>query len=652
MSSADRSEAALARFTQRFPELVAKIEAQPPQSTLVVEDGKPVDILIGDRRIYRGDAREISAARVDEFMAKPLRLIMETPTTAGLVSEICIKLMLAMERTCTDAGVSELSRGPISAPTFLIVFGLGLGHHLPELIRRTGARWIIVVEPFVELIAHSFKSLEWPSILDGIDDAGGDIHFVTDLDPGRMVVAIMRLVAQHGTPYLDGAWVFTHYPLWAFAEASKRLHGAAEFAYVNRGYFEDEIVMMTNAVTNLSSHPFWLLDPTPRRHRPETAVIVGAGPSLDEAIETLHRIRDRVVLFSGGTALRPLLRNGLVPDFHCELENGPQVFEVISEATKHGDLSQVRLIASATVDPRVAPLFAETIFFFRDSVSPTCILRGEVAPMNGVAPTCINTAMTAAMSLGFTDFVLFGADCGTRPGMPDHAEGTIYRDIEKWQKYLEQRARYPLEVEGNFGGIAVTNWVYDASRRMLIDLIAAYRLKAINCSDGALITGAIPRVPESVEVESTVLDHRRILAELKRGMVHFEPSEILRGRRLEELRERARAMYRDLRTLLEGFDAETADFAGVYEAMHRFVEQAGDSYGQVEAIPEGSFHALARIAMFYGCRTTDEALRRRLFATFREETGRALDEMESGTDALLERLAAVAGSMPAALPAA
>lgn len=651
MSLADRSEASRALFAQRFPGLVAAIEAQPPQSTAVLEDGNPVDILIGDRRIYAGDARGLAAAQVEEFMVRPLRLIMETPTTAGLVSEICIQLMQTMEDTLSEAGVSEMSRGPLSAPTFLIVFGLGLGHHLPELIRRTGARWIIVVEPFVELVAHSFKSLDWPAIFDGLDAAEGDIHFITELDPGRIVGAIMRLVAGHGTPYLDGTWVFTHYPLWAFAEASKRLHGAAEFAYVNRGYFEDEIVMMTNAVTNFSSHPFWLLDPKPRRHRPETAVVVGAGPSLDEAIETLHRIRDRVVLFSGGTALRPLLRQGLVPDFHCELENGPQVFEVISEAMKHGDLSQVRLIASATVDPRVAPLFGETIFFFRDSVSSSCILRGDVAPMNGVAPTCINTAMTAAMSLGFTNFILFGADCGTRPGMPDHAQGTIYRDIEKWQKYLEHRARYPLEVEGNFGGIAVTNWVYDASRRMLIDLIGTYRLKVVNCSDGALITGATPRVPESLELEDTVIDHGRVVADLKRAMLRFGPSEILRGKKLEDLRERARKMYGDLRALVDGFDAEAADFAGVYEAMHEFVEEADDAYGQVQAIPEGSFHALSRIAMFYGCRIAEEALRRRLFAAFRAELAQALDEMERGTDALLERLAAVAGNAAAA-PAA
>jgi Glycosyltransferase Maf N-terminal domain/Protein of unknown function DUF115 len=271
-----------------------------------------------------------------------------------------------MERALDEAGVREIARGPLAAPTFLVVFGLGLGYHLESLIRRTGARWVIIVEPFAEFINHSFHAIDWAALLDDIEKAGGALHLITDLDPGRIVGAIMNEVAERGTPYLDGTWVFTHYPLWSFAETGKRLHGAAEYAYVNRGFFEDEIVMMTNAITNFATHPFWLLEGKPRRHRPEKAVLAGAGPSLDESIETIHRIRDRVVLFSCGTALRPLLRNGLVPDFHCELENGPQVYEVIEEARNFGDISSVHLIASATIDPRVAPLFGETTFFFRD----------------------------------------------------------------------------------------------------------------------------------------------------------------------------------------------------------------------------------------------------------------------------------------------
>ena len=487
MSEDDLGARSRAAFAERFPAVMAAITAEPPQSSLVFDGDHPTDIIIGNQRIYGADARRQSADQVDAFIKKPLRLLMEAPNAAGLVSEICIDLKLAMERALKESGTTEIARGPLSAPTFLVVFGIGLGYHLEELMRTTGARWLIVVEPFVEFIGHSFHAIDWQGMLERADQAGGAVHLITDLDPGRIVTSIMQEVAKRGTPYLDGTWVFTHYPVWSFAEAGKRLHGAAEFAYVNRGFFEDEIVMMTNAVTNFASHSFWLLDGKPRLHRPETAVIVGAGPSLDEAVETLHAIRDRVVLFSGGTALRPLLRHGLIPDFHCELENGPQVPEVIGEASNHGDLSQVRLIASATVDPRTAPLFGETILFYRDTVSSTRILHGPIAPVTGAAPTCVNTAMAAAAALGFTDFVLFGADCGTRPGMPDHAEGTIYRDVEKWQKYLAQRARYPLEVEGNFGGIAMTNWVYDASRRMLVDLIATYRLRVINCSDGALI---------------------------------------------------------------------------------------------------------------------------------------------------------------------
>ncbi|HXY99711.1 MAG TPA: 6-hydroxymethylpterin diphosphokinase MptE-like protein [Stellaceae bacterium] len=652
MSAGERAVRSRKAFAERFPHLIDAINAQPAQSSAVLDNGVPVDILVGDRRIYGGDARQHSLTQVEDFLKKPLRLIMEAPTAAGLVSEICIDLKYAMERTLDESGVSELSRGPISAPTFLVVFGLGLGYHLDALISRTGARWVIVVEPFVEFIDHSFRTVDWQAIFERIDDAGGAIHFLSDLDPGRIIGSVMRLVSIHGTPFLDGTWVFTHYPLWTFAEAAKRLHGAAEFAYVNRGFFEDEIVMMTNAVTNFSTHSFWLLDAKPRLHRPETAVVVGAGPSLDEGIETLRRIRDRVVLFSCGTALRPLLRRGLVPDFHCELENGPQVFEVISEAREHGDLSRVCLIASATVDPRVAPLFGEVIFFFRDSVSSTCILRGEVGPINGAAPTCVNTAMAAAEGLGFTDFILFGADCGTRPGMPDHAEGTIYRDIDKWKKYLEQRAKYPLEVEGNFGGVAATNWVYDASRRMLIELIAIHRLNVVNCSDGALIAGATPRVPESLKVEGAAVDQGRILGDLKRTMRHYAPGEILRTKALEGLRERAQALYADLRVLLGRFDRESADFAGLYQAMYDFCRQAGAAYGQTQSIPDGSLHAIPRLGMFYGCRLSDEALRRRLFAGFHDEFGKALDAMERQTDELLARLSESIGEPPASVPAA
>jgi hypothetical protein len=638
MTPADRADRSRAAFARRFPEIAATLEQGTPQSSVIGDGEEPADIVIGDRHIYGDNARRQSAEQVAAFMKKPLRLIMETPQSAGLVSEICIQLQRALEATIEKSGTTTIARGPLSAPTFLVVFGVGLGYHLSDLVRATKARWIVIVEPFAEFLAHSFAAVDWHEMLDEVEAAGGGVQVITDLDPGRMVNLVMSEIMRRGTPYLDGTWVFTHYPIWAFAEAAKRMHGAASFAYINRGYFEDELVMMTNAVTNFSTRSFWLLDAKPRLHRAETAVIVGAGPSLDEAIETLHRIRDKVVLFSAGTALRPLLRQGLTPDFHCELENGAQVVEVIEEARRHGDLSPVRLIASSTVDPRVPGLFGETILFHRDSVSSTRILRGEHAPISGSAPTCVNTALSAAAHLGFTDFLLFGTDCGVRPGMSDHAEGTIYRDVEKWRRNPVQRGRYPLELEGNFGGIALTDWVYDASRRMLMDLIAAYRLNVVNCSDGAVISGATPRVPEAVEVGGPVIDRSAVAAEIRRSMIHYAPRQLLSSKELSHLRDMGRVMFDDLRGVIAGFDASAADFPGVYNALRGFLDAAEASYGHVNTIVDGSLNALARIAMFYGCRTEGE-LCGALFATFLDEFGRVLEKMERGLDALFERLA-------------
>ena len=106
---------------------------------------------------------------------------------------------------------------------------------------------------------------------------------------------------------------------------------------------------------------------------------------------------------------------------------------------------------SATVDPRIPPMFRETIYFFRDSVSSTQILGEKHSPIGGATPTCVNMALSMAAFLGFTDMALFGADCGIRPGSDDHAKDTVYRDIGTFQKNGDIDERYPVEVEGNFG---------------------------------------------------------------------------------------------------------------------------------------------------------------------------------------------------------
>jgi len=644
----DFSERSRAAFAKRFPGGAAELDRiEAPATSVVLEDGVAVDVVVADARLYSGNAVGFAEEQVSAFMKKPLRLFMENPGAAGLVSEICVRMLNALKEELTQRGMTEIDRHPSGNPTFLVVFGLGLGHHVRELLRRTEARWLVIVEPTLELIKHSFQALDWAALIEELEARDGAVYLVTDPDPAKMVAGIVAQVGKHGVPFIDGAWVFTHYPLWSFAEARTKLHQAVQYAFVNRGFFEDEITMMSNAVANFTAAPHWLIEGKPRLQRPETAVIVGAGPSLDESLATLHRIRDRVVLFSGGTSLRPLLRNGLVPDFHCELENIPLVVDVLKEAGKHGDLSQIRLIASATVDPRVPPMFREALFFFRDSVSSTMLLAHGLRVLQAAAPTCVNTAMAAAISLGFTEIALVGTDCGMRVGGRDHASDTVYGA----GGFVKARDNFPIEVEGNFGGTARTDWVYDACRRMLGEAIKVYGLSPINCSDGALIPGARPVVPEAVEIDAPPVDHEALIADLKHALIGFEPAEILRDRDFADMIDDTKDLYRELREMLAGFEPEDADFAGVYRATGEFLGEAHGKFREADSMSNGTLFALPRIGMFYGYRVPAGDTRSALFDAFLRETREIIDQMEKQTLDLFERLGQQA-TEPAIVPAA
>ena len=638
-------------FAKHFPQLMRSAEAAGASGVVTVtKDGEAVDLAVDGKEVYGRDARVCAAEQIDEFMKKPLRFYMERLELSGVVTPVGKRLMEKLEKTFLRDATLEVSTHPTDSPTFLIVFGLGLGYHLHELTHRTKARWLILVEPMLPFFEPSFGIVDWADLLEQYKARGGDVAVIAEADPQQIVAAIATHMARLGIPYADGSWVFTHYSFWSFAEARNRLHEAVEFSFINRGFFEDELVMMRNAIENFAAQDFRLLDGRPRLQRRETAAIVGAGPSLDNCIDAIKRNRDRLVLFAGGTALRALLRNGIVPDFQCELENVPGVYDVLTETQKVGDLSRITLISSATVDPRVPALFSDTIFYFRDSISSTQVLGGKHRIINGTSPTCVNLALNAAVVMGFTDFVFFGTDCGTRPGSLRHASGTVYSEIGVFEAGNVVQGPV-MPVEGNFGGIVNTESTYDWCRRMLSAAIKHYRLNVQNCSDGALIQGARPRVPASLAIATPPVDHAAFKAEITRGLQRYGSGEMLEEADFAAIIAKTHDMFGDLDTLLAELQGGEADFGVVFERLKTFTEGAGTRYARTESMISGSLQGLPRIAMFYGYRIEDSAKRRRFFALFMAELRAIVASMAKEIYALFDELGerAQSASRPLAL---
>ena len=243
-------------------------------------------------------------------------------------------------------------------------------------------------------------------------------------------------------------------------------------------------------------------------------------------------------MFSGGTSLMPLLKAGIRPDFHCELENSWSSVVHLRQVREAYGLQGITLLASATVHPQMPGLFDERIFYFRDSVASTPLWCPDGTGIHGTAPTCTNLALRAALVMAFREIYLFGVDLGTRHPDRAHSSGTIYQKDEGWkadEKVPLKQMNIPLP--GNFGGEAWTNQILHWARMMMGQTIEMFSTAQIyNCCDGVAIPGTIPKLARTVQIKTPSALRAVALDRIRREMPLVEPGSMAPAARMLALR--------------------------------------------------------------------------------------------------------------------
>ncbi|HLO75192.1 MAG TPA: 6-hydroxymethylpterin diphosphokinase MptE-like protein [Magnetospirillum sp.] len=524
----------MAVFAREFPavheELAAIVE---PLSSPVIRDGVAVDINLGNGVLYRGDGRELAREQVDAFFAAPGRigyLKHEGVTGDSLVSRALFsELMDSLKRH----GVGSLRREPVERSGFLIVFGVGLGHHLPLLVEKAQVRHVVLVEAVAEFLLASAHAIDWQELCDAAAAKGVTLHLILGRTGEGLAKKVDKVVETHGPALLDGGYLYRHYPFFALDEAYHRVVEEVPRQMIAMGYYEDERKMFRNAATNLHKTAFRLVEGEFRVVQNVPAFIIGSGPSLDECMEYIREWRDHAVVFSCGSSLQPCLKAGIVPDFHVELENITAVYDMLlhigelhPEVFANGRFTKkLPLIASATVNPRVPPLFEDVYYFFRDTSSSTTSFGQNVKTMVGVGPNVSNTAIACAARLGFREMYLFGMDCGWRDSSNQHSHNTAYHTSEQFKNWkVSGEHKRP----GNFGGEIETDMILDWSRDMMERKFRAFGCTVFNCSDGAAIRGAVPKLAEALDFSGRDFDRENLMEELRQGSPYFGPGDFLR----------------------------------------------------------------------------------------------------------------------------
>lgn len=196
------------------------------------------------------------------------------------------------------------------------------------------------------------------------------------------------------------------------------------------------------------------------------AMVIGAGPSLDEELDNIRANNDKFVIFAADAAVKALLKHGIRVDFCTSIERG-NIYQ--KPFWTDLDPKETQLICFPVVHPEVLDLYKGSIriayrnysyFAYFENAWPKGILHS--------GGSTSNLAIRLAHYMGCSSITLVGIDnayLSNGNGLyRSHCANTGYPEWSEWREkdyFMNHRQHQPpFLVEGNDGQPTLTNATY------------------------------------------------------------------------------------------------------------------------------------------------------------------------------------------------
>ena len=397
----------------------------------------------------------------------------------------------------------------------LLVLGLGLGDHIPLLLDHYQHFNLAIIEENIENIYHAlhrWRLAEWIKV---IESRGGRLFIWHEPNALKAGYRLHHNLAYQTEGFVHHARLITHLESPFYQNVKEQFMRNVGNAFGNNGFIEDELKMLNHYYHNISQNQDGqksrLLIDGKAGSGQIPFIIIANGPSLDQSAPFIRAIQGRAIIMTAGTALESAIKLGIIPDFHAELENTAEICTAHQRPIIAPHIGKIRLIAPLSIDPAVPPRFLETLFYARDSLSPSRLLfQGFI--LDNTSPNCANLAVRAAVALGADAVFLCGVDFGKRVGAKEHSSFSIYEDMstDMAQNYQNlKRFSQSLSQTANFGGTVESHHIFltaqfymnvimynaidhSSDNQGIVHLCSA---DFYNCSDGVIFDYARPLLP-------------------------------------------------------------------------------------------------------------------------------------------------------------
>ncbi|WP_341582245.1 6-hydroxymethylpterin diphosphokinase MptE-like protein [Marinobacter metalliresistant] len=504
-----RKQRNLAYFMKYRPEIYEYFsDLQLDHAELVVTPGLPdVDLLDRGQSVYRGLAKEYSIGEARQFLqenSQEKKLVNYPPpfTIKGDGNRLARHFLHECFRgsMVTRENFSGYFRG--RAIPSMVFLGCGLGYHIEYMVDNASIIDAVVFEPDAERFALTLFTIDWENICEKFRKRGRAISFsiATVNSEENVRVQLGQKLAETLPLYPYLTLYYNHLANVDLFRIAKDLERDIPILGANWSSYDFEVRNLRNVYHNIESGVKYL-QPGTQVPDPRPVLIVGSGPSIDNRLDDILRVRESVVLVSAGTGLRGLLESGLCPDIHVEVDTDYLIYKLLEDLSERHDLSGITLVADIAVNPLITSLFEKTVFYFPSSTHASALTGFSDYGVGFCYPTCTNAAVSLSYSMGFRNLFLFGTDYGYRDKSKDHSRLSVFgetarTDFEKSVSEKSQKAtigRPTFQVTAVDGSSILTRSDYYSAKRSLegfvahVQAVGDEKLCVFNCSDGAAI---------------------------------------------------------------------------------------------------------------------------------------------------------------------
>lgn len=349
----------------------------------------------------------------------------------------------------------------------VIVYGLGLGYHVAQLLERMGdENRLLIVEPSTSIFIHAVEGERVRQLLEDkrvfisvADDQKGITFFLSQY------IAYDKMEHCLFVDFGPYSRIFTrHYK--DFTEAVKDVINAK---VINRNtllhyaaQWQDNF--FASLPYALSSIPIGRIFD---KFIGKPVVIVSAGPSLNKNMHLLKEIKDKALILCVGTALKALLKEDIVPDMVVSVDGSLKNYGHFKEVSCH-----IPLAYSFTLHPSIVESWQGPRFIMNICDPMSLWLEAQLGEGMGIVesgPSVANVSFSLALHLKANPIILIGQDLAYSSDGRTHAQGTMYEkdrveaDSNNY-KYVEGIDGQPVLTSTSF--LSFLTWFENAIQAM------------------------------------------------------------------------------------------------------------------------------------------------------------------------------------------